>query len=95
MDGGAWWAAIYGDTQSRTRLKRLRAAASCFGNATMLIHVDLARLFDLVVALFKKKSVFVFIFLLKLVYVKCGPCYKFLCIFSSILYLASLLFSIR
>ena len=70
MDGGAWWAAIYGDTQSRTRLKRLRAAASCFGNATMLIHVDLARLFDLVVALFKKKSVFVFIFLLKLVYVK-------------------------
>ena len=23
MDGGAWWAAIYGVTQSRTRLKRL------------------------------------------------------------------------
>ena len=23
MDGGAWWAAIYGVTQSRTRLKQL------------------------------------------------------------------------
>ena len=23
MDGGAWWAAVYGVTQSRTRLKRL------------------------------------------------------------------------
>ena len=67
----------------------------CFGNATMLIHVDLARLFDLVVALFKKKSVFILIFLLKLVYVKCGPCYKFLCIYPSILYLASFLFNIK
>ena len=27
MDGGAWWAAIYGVAQSRTRLKRLAAAA--------------------------------------------------------------------
>ena len=26
-DRGAWWAAIYGVTQSRTRLKRLTAAA--------------------------------------------------------------------
>ena len=25
-DGGAWWAAIYGVTQSRTRLKRLSIA---------------------------------------------------------------------
>ena len=23
MDGGAWWATVYGVTQSRTRLKRL------------------------------------------------------------------------
>ena len=23
MDGGAWWAAVYGVAQSRTRLKRL------------------------------------------------------------------------
>ena len=27
-DGGAWWAAVYGVTQSRTRLKRLEAAAA-------------------------------------------------------------------
>ena len=27
-DGGAWWAAVYGFTQSRTRLKRLAAAAA-------------------------------------------------------------------
>ena len=29
MDGGAWWASIYGVTQSRTRLKRLSSNA-CF-----------------------------------------------------------------
>ena len=27
-DGGAWWAAIYGVAQSRTRLKRLRSSSS-------------------------------------------------------------------
>ena len=27
MDGGTWWAAIYGVTQSRTRLSHLAAAA--------------------------------------------------------------------
>ena len=26
-DGGAWWAAVYGVSQSRTRLKQLAAAA--------------------------------------------------------------------
>ena len=26
MDGGAWWAAVYGITQSRTRLKRLSSS---------------------------------------------------------------------
>ena len=29
-DGGAWWAAIYGVTQSRTRQKRLRTAVAEF-----------------------------------------------------------------
>ena len=28
MDGGAWWAAIYGVTQSQTRLNDLAAAAA-------------------------------------------------------------------
>ena len=28
-DGGAWWAAVYGVAQSRTRLKRLSGSSSC------------------------------------------------------------------
>ena len=28
MDRGAWWAAVYGVTQSRTQLKRLRGGSS-------------------------------------------------------------------
>ena len=28
MDGAAWWAAVYGATQSRTRLKRLSSSSS-------------------------------------------------------------------
>ena len=28
MDGGAWWAAVYGVTQSWTRLKRLSSSSS-------------------------------------------------------------------
>ena len=30
MDGGAWWAAVYGVAQSRTRLKRLSNSSSTF-----------------------------------------------------------------
>ena len=30
-DGGAWWAAVYGVTQSRTRLKRLSSSSSLYG----------------------------------------------------------------
>ena len=29
-DGGAWWAAVYGVTQSRTRLKRLSSSSSSY-----------------------------------------------------------------
>ena len=28
-DGGAWWAAVYGVAQGRTRLKRLSSSSSC------------------------------------------------------------------
>ena len=38
-DGGAWWAAVYGVTQSRTRLKRLGSSSSsettCSGARTL------------------------------------------------------------
>ena len=30
-DGGAWWAAVYGVAQSRTRLKRLSSSSSRYG----------------------------------------------------------------
>ena len=30
MDGGAWWAAVYGVAQSRTRLKRLSSGSKGF-----------------------------------------------------------------
>ena len=33
-DGGAWWAAIYGVTQSRTRLKRLSSSSSSLSHWT-------------------------------------------------------------
>ena len=36
-DGGAWWAAVYGVTQSRTRLKRLSSSSS---KGTFLAKMD-------------------------------------------------------
>ena len=33
-DGGAWWAAVYGVSQSQTRLKRLSSSSSFFYNPT-------------------------------------------------------------
>ena len=35
-DGGAWWAAVYGVTQSRTRLKRF-SSSSLLKNALLVI----------------------------------------------------------
>ena len=36
-DGGAWWAAVYGVAQSRTRLKRLSSSSS---SSTYLSYMD-------------------------------------------------------
>ena len=36
-DGGAWWAAIYGAAQSRTRLKRLSSSSSRYADNTTLM----------------------------------------------------------
>ena len=33
-DGGAWWAAVYGVAQNRTRLKRLNSSSSSSSSAT-------------------------------------------------------------
>jgi len=38
-DGGAWWAAIYGVAQSRTRLKRLSSSSS-WGLQLLREHVE-------------------------------------------------------
>ena len=38
-DGGAWWAAVYGVTQSQTRLKRLSSSSSSRAQVTCL-HKD-------------------------------------------------------
>ena len=35
MDGGAWWAAVHGVTQSRTRLKRLSSSSSPLSTGAM------------------------------------------------------------
>ena len=39
-DSGAWWAAVYGVAQSRTRLKRLSSSSSSSSNliSTLLGH---------------------------------------------------------
>ena len=44
-DGGAWWAAVYGVTQSRTRLKRLSSSSSSsiplYGGTIIYLSVQL------------------------------------------------------
>ena len=46
-DGRAWWAAIYGVAQSRTRLKRLSSSSSslCFGFVVAVVTVSHALIF--------------------------------------------------
>ena len=41
-DGGAWWAAIYGVTQSRRRLKRLSSSNS---SSTLILYCILQKVF--------------------------------------------------
>ena len=41
-DGGAWWAAVYGVAQSRTRLKRLSSSSShLHGNLYLLQYLKI------------------------------------------------------
>ena len=39
-DGGAWWAAVYGFAQSRTRLKRLSSSSSSLYFCVILITIN-------------------------------------------------------
>ena len=43
-DGGAWWAAIYGFTQSRTRLKRLSSSSSPQVTATKSLSIGILKI---------------------------------------------------
>ena len=38
-DGGAWWAAVYGVTQSRTRLKRLSSSSSSMSIYRLKVYI--------------------------------------------------------
>ena len=38
-DRGAWWAAIYGVAQSRTRLKRLSSSSSSNNSSKNIIYI--------------------------------------------------------
>ena len=40
-DGGAWWAAVYGAAQSRTRLKRLSSSSSSSSRTDSSVHGSL------------------------------------------------------
>ena len=40
MDRGAWWPAVYGVAQSRTRLKRLSSSSSSIATFTMLTDLN-------------------------------------------------------
>jgi len=60
-DGGAWWAAVYGVTESQTRLKRLSSSSSRSPCQTLLpFSMDQQLLFEVVVSssflYFKKRQ---------------------------------------
>ena len=44
MDGGVWWAAVYGVAQSQTRLKRLSSSSSSMIYPNMLESYILAHI---------------------------------------------------
>ena len=61
MGGGAWWAAVYGVTESQTRLKRLSSSSSRSPCQTLLpFSMDQQLLFEVVVSssflYFKKRQ---------------------------------------
>ena len=42
-DGGAWWAAVYGVAQSRTRLKRLSSSSSSKMKQSSIISKEIGK----------------------------------------------------
>ena len=50
MDGGAWWAAVYGVAQSRTRLKQLSSSSSS-PLLSLIVFLKLKQKYDLKILL--------------------------------------------
>ena len=48
-DGGAWWAAVYGVAQSRTRLKRLSSSSSLMLQPSAVVSSTLPRILEVVI----------------------------------------------
>ena len=46
-EGGAWWAAVYGVAQSRTRLKRLSSSSSNVEKGTQIIIYSLMNFYKM------------------------------------------------
>ena len=64
-DGGAWWAAVYGVAQSRTRLKRLSSSSSSSIHE-LYSHVFILSIKLITVAILKLlESLFIYRFLLE------------------------------
>ena len=55
-DGGAWWAAVYGVAQSRTRLKRLSSSSSCMHLLAICMLVQTFVCFDYYTLQYRLKS---------------------------------------
>ena len=49
-DGGAWWAAVYGVAQSRTRLKRLSSSSSSSSSSSIISYHLLVFVFKVALA---------------------------------------------
>ena len=43
-DGGAWWAAVYGVAQSRTRLKRLSSSSSAYPENNLVTSIKIRKI---------------------------------------------------
>ena len=46
MDGGGWWEAVYGVTQSRTRLKQLSSSSNKVRMAVSTLELEFHQQFD-------------------------------------------------
>jgi len=73
-DGGAWWAAVYGVTQSRTRLKRLSSSSIPFSSTCVQIHIPIEEMPRGVCASSSNSRLFSSLFFLIIIVIKNPSC---------------------